>query len=79
MTKKTRMFTGLVHCWNVTKSRYKIKDKRMANELSKQTKLDLRYLRMARSQKSRNGLKLSISVVSSSMIRRTEATECRIG
>ena len=37
-----------MHCWNVTKSRYKIKDKRMANELSKQTKLDLRYLRMAR-------------------------------
>lgn len=37
-----------MHCWNVTKSRYNIKDKRMANELSKQTKLDLRYLRMAR-------------------------------
>ena len=33
---------------NATKSRYNIKDKRMANELSKQTKLDLRYLRMAR-------------------------------
>ena len=37
-----------MHCWNATKSRYNIKDKRMANELSKQTKLDLRYLRMAR-------------------------------
>ena len=37
-----------MHCWYVTKSRYNIKDKRMANELSKQTKLDLRYLRMAR-------------------------------
>ena len=37
-----------MHCWNVTKSRYNIKNKRMANELSKQTKLDLRYLRMAR-------------------------------